>query len=110
MSNKQIESIMENFVKNELSSTETRIGAICIFMDRLKSELIVYAANIPSEPEEQAHFRTILEMFRNMISTYDEEIKLLIKKRDRLLVHLSEIRVVAPLLRPMPVRGNYKIN
>ncbi len=98
--NNRIESILELFIKSEITATDDRIAAIRAFVNTLKGELLSYTGNIPTEPLEKEYFSNILKLFRSMISTYDEEIQLLITKRERLLEHLLSIRAVVSYLRP----------
>jgi hypothetical protein len=101
---------MESFVRNEIAATEERLAVIRSFMDRLKFELAAYASDIPLAADERENFTMVLGMFRNMLTTYDEEVQMLVRKRERLLEHLMEIRLVTPYLKPASLPQNYLVN
>lgn len=98
--NKKIESILETFTYNEITATDSRIAAIYTFVETLKAELRVYAGEIPTDPVDKEYFSMILKLFKSMISTYDEEIKLLKAKREKMQEHLSTIHSVVAYLQP----------
>ena len=107
---KTIETVLESFIKNEIAATDSRIVAIRTFLDTLKAELFRYTANIPSDPAERNYFTMILKLFRSMIATYDEEIQMLIAKRERMLDHMLNIRSVVTHLRPKNDVNDLHIN
>ena len=107
---KRIESILELFIKSEITATDDRIAAIRTFVNTLKGELLSYTWNIPTEPSEKEYFLRILKLFRSMISTYDEEIRLLIVKRERLQEHLLSILTTVSCLFPQSDNISTHIN
>jgi hypothetical protein len=108
--NKTIETVLESFIKNEIAATDSRIVAIRTFLDTLKAELFRYTTNIPSDPIERDHFAMVLKLFRSMISTYDEEIQMLILKRERMLDHMLNVRSVVTHLQPKSDVNDLHIN
>jgi DNA repair ATPase RecN len=107
---KNIETVLESFVKGEIAATESRIVAIRTFLDTLRAELFRYTSEVPTDPADKAHFAMILKLFKSMISTYDDEIQMLIAKRERMLDHLLNIRSVVTHLRPKNDMTDLHIN
>ncbi len=91
----RLEAVLEVFIKNEIKTTEERISAIRTFVDTLRAELVVYSTKNPAETNDKRYFSMVLNLFQNMVGTYDEEVQLLIRKRDKMLEHLLHIRSVA---------------
>ncbi|MDR2105748.1 MAG: hypothetical protein LBP51_08355 [Deferribacteraceae bacterium] len=110
--NLRVEMVLENFIKNEISSTDGRIVATRSFVNTLRGELASYSARMPFETEERKYFMMILTLFHDMINTYDEEIELLIDKREKMLEHLMNVKSVTAYLNPFPdsVVAGYSIN
>jgi hypothetical protein len=100
--NLRVEAVLENFIKNEISSTDGRISAIRAFVNTLRGELASYSARMPLETDERKYFMMILSLFHDMITTYDEEIRLLIEKREKMLDHMLQVRTVTAYLNPFP--------
>jgi hypothetical protein len=100
--NLRVEAVLENFIKNEISSTDGRISAIRSFVNTLKGELASYSARMPFEADERKYFMMILSLFHDMITTYDEEIRLLMEKREKMLDHMLQVRTVTAYLNPFP--------
>lgn len=96
-----IETILESFIKNEIAATDSRLAAIRSFVETLRGELLSYAQNVPVSQSEKESMAKVLKLFKSMISTYDDELKLLIVKREKMLDHLLSVRSVVTHLTPM---------
>ena len=97
---KKVESILENFINNEINATEQRITAIRTFVETLRTELVSYSSKIPEDPSEKKYIMMVLQLFKDMIRTYDDEIKVLTAKREKMLEHLLNVRSVVTYLKP----------
>lgn len=104
--NKKLETVLETFIKNEISATDSRIEAIRTFLNKLKAELVVYSAKIPADVQDKRYFSMVLTLFHNMLNTYDEEVKQLMHKREKMLEHLTQVRTVSAYLRPAEDHNN----
>jgi hypothetical protein len=100
--NRRVEAVLENFIKNEISATDGRISAIHSFVETLRGELTSYSVKMPFESEERKYFMMVLNLFHDMINTYDEEIQLLMAKREKMHDHLWQVRAVVAYLNPFP--------
>jgi hypothetical protein len=100
--NLRVEAVLENFIKNEITSTDGRIMAIRSFVNTLRDELASYSARMPIEKEERRYFMMVLSLFHDMITTYEEEIQLLMEKRGKMLDHLVQVRTVTAYMNPFP--------
>jgi hypothetical protein len=109
--NLRVETVLENFIRNEISSTDGRISSIRSFVNTLRGELASYSARMPNETDERKYFMMILSLFHDMITTYDEEVEILMEKREKMLEHLVHVKTVTTYLNPFPdqVTG-YSIN
>lgn len=99
--NRRIETVLEAFIKSEITTTDNRISAIRVFVDTLKAELLSYTNNINTDPGDKEYFTMVLRLFKSMIATYDDEIQILMAKRAKMLDHLLGIRSVVTQLRPL---------
>jgi DNA repair ATPase RecN len=108
---KKVENILESFINNEIVSTEQRIAAIRAFVETLRTELATHAAKIPTDPADKKYITTVLKLFKEMIQTYEDEVKVLTLKREKMLEHLLNARSVATSLVPnSPEFNNLHIN
>mgnify|MGYP003623402936 FL=1 len=69
-------------------------------METLRTELVSYSSKIPEDPSEKKYIMMVLQLFKDMIRTYDDEIKVLTAKREKMLEHLLNVRSVVTYLKP----------
>ncbi|GAB7140571.1 hypothetical protein RsTz2092_05210 [Deferribacterales bacterium RsTz2092] len=110
MINQRAETLLEVFIIGESDFTEQRIASIRAFVGLLKKELDVVVNNIPNGREDRLYFKKVLEFFRNMIHTYDEEIRGLEARRTRMLDHLLDVRAASMLLHPVEADNSITVN
>ncbi|MDR2870864.1 MAG: hypothetical protein LBV04_10475 [Deferribacteraceae bacterium] len=103
---RRVETILEEFINNEIAATDQRIAAIHTFVETLRAELAAHAARVPEDAADKKYIMMVLKLFKEMIQTYDEEVIVLTTKRSKMLDHLLSARSVTTYLNPNTEQQN----
>lgn len=91
---RQIDQVLESFIRNEIQATEARLHSISELIEAFEREIERYQSVVLPNARPKVQKDMIIKLFNEMIEMYSAEKQALVKKRLRMVDQLSNVQFI----------------